>query len=993
MINFKRQRYLLLSLLMAAVILIVSIEPIRAQLTSPVGSLPGGASILPTGLVITPTAAPGSTFIRLATGLRSDTNADAAEAVTTTLSPDGKTLLVLTSGHNLGFKNETTGEDITYSILDSSTGKPTSDKTTNAEWVFVFDVSSGTPVKKQQINIPRTYVGLTWAKDSNRFYISGGLDDRVYVYKFDNSKYVPDAPFILLKHAGGLLSGTPAKDYDTSPIVSGVAVSRDGKTLVAANIENDSITIVDTATRQVTREVKLFVPGKQVATGEFPFGVAIKNAKNGAAAKAFVSSLRDDEVLAVDIVTGAIARIPVGGQPNNILLSADESLLFVANGNSDSVSVIDTNSNSVVKTISLSRPSDKYKGANPNSLALSPDERTLYVTLGGENAVAVVNLQSSQVSGRIPTGWYPNSVSVSQDGQKLYVVNAKSTAGPNPSAGRTTVTGQARNTTFRDEYIYALEKAGLSIIPVPKGNTLATLSNQVDKNNGFYNRRPDRIMRFLQNKIKYIVYVIKENRTYDQVLGDLPIGNGDPQLTVFPQAISPNHHQLALDYVTLDNFYDSGEVSGNGWGWSTFGRVTDHTEKSVAVSYGNGGFSYDYEGQNRNVILTLPQTNAAPTQLNTRLTGVLDPTGNSSILPGDVDISAPEGANDLKPGTVGGYLWDAALRAGKTVRNYGCVTDLSFYGSGQSDPTKADPNNPLYIPVSPTAYPNIPQSPGTKPSLLGNTDTYFRGYDQKQSDIYSFNEWRRDWEDYIKKQGEPPNLTMIALDHDHFGAFGNALAGLNTPELQMADNDYALGLLVETISKSPYGKETAIFVLEDDAQDGPDHVDASRSLGYVISPYTKRKTLVSNNYNTVTMIRTMEDLLNIGYLGMNDANAQPMSDVFTRNPNFTPYNAIVPGNLCKAPVDSKLVPACQNPNVVKTAAIPSQHDQQWWVQATKDFYFEVEDKLDTDAFNHVLWAGVKGDRVPYPTDRNNADLRQHRPQLLEKWGNLNASLP
>lgn len=289
-------------------------------------------------------------------------------------------------------------------------------------------------------------MGLAWAPDGDRFYVSAGIDDRVYVYKFQGNQYVPDAPFILLGHNsnqtapfpeydGGLLQNTEAEAAATGAVVAGIATSKDGKTLVAANFQNDSMSIVDAATRKVLQEIKFFVPGGKVATSEFPFDVALKSTTSGAAAKAFVSSQRDNEVLAINITTKAITRIPVGDQPNKIVLSPDQNLLYVANGNSDSVSVIDTNRNTVVQTISLSRPGDKYKGANPNSVSLSPDGQTLYVTLGGENAVAVVNLKNAQVIGRIPTGWYPNSVSVSQDGKRLYVVNAKSNSGPNPSNG------------------------------------------------------------------------------------------------------------------------------------------------------------------------------------------------------------------------------------------------------------------------------------------------------------------------------------------------------------------------------------------------------------------------------------------------------------------------------------------------------------------------------------------------------------------------------
>lgn len=440
MIGCKNRGYLLSLLLVTA--LGANVQSAIARTTSPVGNLKNGAALLPTGQIITPAAAPGSTFAPLGTGLRADKNADAAEAVSTALSPDGKTLLVLTSGYNKNFKDES-GNNLTYPVLDPLTGQPTSVKTSNAEWVFVYDVSSGNLIERQKINIPNTYNGLAWSGDGKRFYVSGGIDDRVYVYTFNGSKYVPDAPFILLghnsnqtdpfpKYDGGLLKDTPAKAIATGAVVAGVAVSKDGKTLVAANFENDSISIVDTTTRKVLQEIKFFTPGSTQPTGEFPFDVVLKNANTGAAAKAFVTSQRDNEVLAVDITSGEITRIPVGDQPNKMGLSPNQNRLYVANGNSDTISVIDTNNDSVIKTISLSRPGDKYKGANPNSVAVSPDGRTLYVTLGGENAVAVVDLQSNRVIGRIPTGWYPNSVTLSKDGKNSTLLMLKAILVPIP---------------------------------------------------------------------------------------------------------------------------------------------------------------------------------------------------------------------------------------------------------------------------------------------------------------------------------------------------------------------------------------------------------------------------------------------------------------------------------------------------------------------------------------------------------------------------------
>ena len=981
-------------------------------ITDPVGEFDGGA-ILPTGKIITPTAAPGSTFMLLATGLRSDDNADANGAVATALSPDGETLLVLTSGYNKNFRNETTGEPISFPVLDPVTGLPSDTMVNKAEWVFIFDVSTDKLVKKQQINIPNTFNGIAWAPDGLRFYVSGGIDDRIYVYSFKGTEFVPEAPFILLGHNsnqtapvpdydGGLLKGTPAEIISTGAVVAGLDVSKDGKTLVAANFENDSISVVDTQTRQVVKEIKFFEPGGTVATGEFPFDVAIVSDKNtGAANKVFVSSQRDDEVLAVDLETGVVTRIPVGVLPTKMLLSPDQTFLYVANSESDTISVIHTQKERVVQALSLTRQGKTYTGSVPNSLAIGigpkKKKNRLYVTLANENAVAVVDLHTGRVKGRIPTGWYPSSVSVSQDGRTLYVVNTKDVAGPNPSGGRSTEAGIARNTTFKNEYVMALQKAGISTIPVPGPPDLAALSRQVDRNNGF--KQPGRgqsnqMMKFLQRHIKHVVYIIKENRTYDQVLGDLPIGNGDPELTLFPEPISPNHHKLAMEFVTFDNFYASGSVSGDGWGWSTFARTTDYTEKTVSVLYGNAGFrglTYDYEGNNRFILPAVPETSPNPTPITSRLTNLLDPTGSSAILPGDRDLSAPAGTSDIDPQAKGGYLWDSALRASKTVRAYGILMDQTdVYYATSGNPLEPDPNNPLYIPISPTPFEDgIPQAPASKTSLQGRTDIYFRGYDQKMTDIFSFNEWKRDLEAYIAQNGALPNLIAMALDHDHFGSFSNAVAGVNTPSLQMADNDYALGLLVEYLSNRPEWKETAIFVIEDDAQNGPDHVDAFRTLAYIISPYTRKGgELISTNYNTVNMIRTMEDVLGIEYLGINDANALPMSDAFTKRPDLTPYTAVLPGNLCEDPVDTDLLgitAACNDASIPKTAAVKSRHNAGWWAKAFKDFNFEELDSLDSEAFNLVLWAGIKGGQVPYPAQRSGADLRKNRKQLLARW--------
>lgn len=979
----------------------------------PVGNF-GPASILPTGQVITPTAAPGSTIQVLSTGYRADGNADAAEAVTTALSPDGRTLLILTSGWNRDNHLED-GTSITFPTLDPVTGAAVG-TTTQAEWVFVYAVNhDGSVTKQQQVNIPSTYSGLVWAPDGSRFYVSGGQDDRVYIYKWSGTQFVPDAPFILLghnsnqtapfpKYDGSILKGTRAAQAVSfggtsliagGAVVAGLAVSGDGKTLAAANFENDSISFVDTATRTVTREVKFFTPGGTTAQGEFPYDVAIVNNPDGSAKTVFVTSQRDNEVMVVDVAGGNFTSIPVGDQPNRMALSKDQHTLFVVNGNEDSVSVIDTVKQSAVRKISLSRWGDKYKGSNPNSAVLSPDERKLYVTLGFENSVAVVNLFTGSVEGRIPTGWYPTSVSVKPDGSKLYVCTFKSNDGPNPT------NGPAPNPTAIQARTWPLSKAQLNIIPVPHREALEDLTERVDENNGRFNRHPDPTMEFLRHKIDHVIYIIKENRTYDQVLGDLARGNGDPSLTQFPQPVTPNHHGLAMTFGLLDNFYDSGMVSGDGWGWSTYAQTTDYNEKTIAVNYGNGGngVTYDAEGTTRLIGEGLPDSDPSPSQFTVRLTTLLDPTGSSAILPGTKDVNAPFGSASFLPQAnsggdhdgdgdndqigaeaVGGHLWDSALRSGKSVRNYGFFIDQAYYVTSQSDPTKPDPVLRTYLPVSPTPFAaHLPQAVALEPELRDKTDIYFRGFDQNNADTYLYNEWLRD----MTANGLP-NLTLLRLPHDHFGNESTAIAGLNTPSLQIADNDYAIGSVVDFISHSPYWKNTAIFILEDDAQSGGDHVDAHRSVGYAISPYSRRGVTISTNYNTVNVLRTIEDLLGIGHLNQSDANASPMADVFTRTPDFTPYSAIIPGSLCAPPVDPNLVPACASTTATISRRIPELHDSAWWTEHFKGFDFHEADHLDTEAFNRILWQGIMGDR-PYPTERSGLDLRKNRSQLLKKW--------
>jgi YVTN family beta-propeller protein len=952
--------------------------------TEGVGGAGGGPAFLPTGQYITATVARGATYQRLRTGFRADGNADADSAMSSATSPDGKSLLVLTSGFNVSF-NHPDGSPLLFPVLSPLTGLPA--KFTNrytgqpataynqAEILFVFDISHGTPTKIQQITIPDTYSGLAWEPNGQGFYVSGGVDDRVLVYRSQTTStgasYVPDPKFIILKHNsedyqplpmydGGILKNTIAGQEApllvTGAVVSGIDVSKDGKTLVAANFENASASIVDTASRFVTSEVHFYMPGGSVGHGEFPYGVAVlSDPVTGRYKKAYVTSQREDEV---DVISGnAFSKIiPVPAGPNKMALSSDGRYLYVACGNADKVAVIDTSTDTLFRAISVSRPGDPFKGANPNSIAIGGNHgNTLYVTLGGENAVAVIDLKKGQVIGRIPTGWLPTSVTLSPDGSEMYVVNEKSNGGPNP--GQTyyswnTPYGISLNKTAQNNYTWAIEKGGLLSLPTPRASELSYLSNIVDANNGFGNRPLDPMMAFLQKRIKHVIYIVNENRTFDQVLGDIGNGaNGDPRITFFTQPITPNLHALARDYVTLDNFYDSAETSGVGWNWSMQGHTNDFVEKTQPVQYGNSnglGLTYDWQGIVAHMNLGLPATGGS-TIFDTRITGILDPSGSSTILPGPKDPSATVGANDLSANTIGGYIWESALRAGKTIRNYGWQIDLTYYGSG----TPFDP------PMVRHPYPNYLQSAASTPSIRAATDPYYRAFDQRYPDIFRIEEWKREFANYVKS-GNLPNLEVMTIPHDHTGSFGSAIEGLGTPELELSDHDYAIGQLVDTVTHSPYWATTAIVMIEDDPQNGQDHVEAHRSIAHIISPYTKSHYLDHSTYVTVDALRTVEDLLGIQHLGLQDANAIAMSDVFTNEPNLQGYRAIIPGSLCKAPVAPDLVPECASPYEQRTRPVPSRHNSTWWNRATASLDFTKPDAVPPQIYNQILEYGITG---------------------------------
>ena len=953
-----------------------------AQAPQPQGFDPVEGERLPTGMRITPEAAPGARFTPLNPELPGFPDFLADHAVRTAISPDGKTLLVLTSGYNR--LNDENGEMI---------------EEASNEYVFVYDITEGYPKKVQSLAVPNTFNGIAWnprPDRRNEFYVSGGVDDNVHVFTQEGGTWVESGVPILLGHATG-------EGLEVQPMAAGLTVSRDGDRLLVTNYENDSVTLIDLEYRIVLQELDLRpsrlnprdtgVPG-----GEYPLAVQFKGND-----KAYVASQRDREIVVLEVrkrypYLKVTKRIETAGQPDNLLLDKREKRLFVASGNTDTAMIIDTDADHIVEEIPTVAPPEilpkpaKFKGANPNALALSPDEETLFVTNGGTNSVAVIQLarkreneanqehkakRESKVIGLIPTGWYPNDVSLSPDGSMLFVVNGKDNAGPNPGGCRDNLSedpAASNACSGRNLYVWQLEKAGLLALPMPDAAELADLTWQVAYNSNFTSAKGHlenkALMKALRERIKHVIYVVKENRTYDQVLGSLDIGNGDPNLAILAP-YSPNHRKLAHRFVTLDNFYDSGETSNTGWNWTTAARTTDFTEKTSPVNYAGRGLTYDWEGTNRNInvgFATVEERQAANPYT----------PDDPDLLPGTADVAAPDGPKG-EAGT--GYLWDAALRRGLSVRNYGFYGDLSLYFVPDSDPN--------FIP--PVRHPfmeNVVQFYPTKESLRNITDPYFRGYDMNYPDYWRYKEWEREFDEYVKN-GNLPNLSLVRLPHDHFGSFSTAMDGVNTVETQMADNDYALGLLVEKVAKSPYANDTLIFVIEDDAQDGGDHVDAHRSIGYIVGPYVKRGgVVVSEHYTTVSMVRTIEDVLGIKPMGLNDGLAEPMAAVFDLDHRDWTYQAVYPEILRTTGLPQPEEKTASAADVALTIAYPChdrpKRDAAFWEKAMNGQNFMVEDRLDTPRFNQALWAGLKED-MPFPGIRHGHDMREDRASLLKAF--------
>ena len=755
----------------------------------------------------------------------------------------------------------------------------------SAHEIIVVDILTEKIVFR--FRVKEAFYGIEFSPDGARLYCSGAGEELIHSYDFEGGT--------LLNHAKIQL-----RDASQRGVPAGLAVDRAGKTVFAANVWGHRVSRIDLA-GPVVRDLLigtnfadlLKVPvtpssdpdsaaadkRAEAALYEsrpedtFPFACRLDEKRQ----RLYVSLGAQSSVAVLDPKSGQLlAQWPAEDHPCEMVLSRSGNLLFVANANRNTVTVFSTATGRKLETIWAALYPQSPPGSTPNSLALSRDEGLLFVANACNNVVAVFDVSQpgkSRSLGFIPTGWYPTSVRVAADGKKLLVANGKglisqaNPLGPQP--------GVASGTNRTEQYIAGLFRGTLGVIDLPEGKALekqmrswtaqalacsplradASAVASRPAGNPIPQRPGD------PSPIKYCIYIVKENRTYDQVLGDMPQGNGDPSLCLFPEVVTTNHHQLAREFGLLDNFYVESEVSADGHEWTMGAYASDFVEKFWPLSYGHGSsgkFPYPSEG--------------------------------------NYPIAAP----------AGGYLWDRAREAGVTYISYG---EFIHNGSAPDQPARAKVK-----------------------SLEGHIDPWFRGFDMAYSDIKRaerfISELRR-----FEAEGEMPRLQIVRLPNDHTHG---ATAGFLTPQAYLAQNDIAFGRLIEAVSHSKFWPQTAVFVVEDDAQNGPDHVDAHRTIAYVISPYSRRGAVVSTLYSTSSILRTMELILGMRPMSQFDAAARPMFSCFQENPDVRPYQALAPG-----------------------VSLESRNTRQAWGSRLK-LDFSREDAADDLLLNEVVWRSVRG---------------------------------
>lgn len=966
----------------------------------------------------------------------------------------GRYLVAINSGYGLQFSSTTNKAQQSLSVIDLE-AKPSP--------VVVQNVYFPQP---QSANVGLAFAPRADADGSFRLYVSGGFENKIWVFRLtpgarfpvspqETGKGKTEAPSIDLTSIAQAKPDKRANDNRASVYPTGLAISDDGETLYVADNLDNSLAVVSNlradkptlarveltrgiatiATTDANLNTRANVNGNVNGPTLFPYGVAqLATRAGGAAEKIYVSCWNDSSIAVVSAHERRVtARITVGSHPTAMIFNRARTRLYVVNSNADSVSVIDTAKDAEVESISVRLSEDSLVGHTPESLALSDDESTLYVANAHSNALAVISLSSrargvtqasaaahaaserrevesrdraeskdeddrergegngrSRVAGFIPTGQYPSAVAVV--GQTIFVGNGKGTGfenssvivdnsgrAPNLPNDRFPAGTGTRGMKAGGEYSVAIVAGNISAIRAPDAGALAAYTRQVMRNDGLLDA-PRANLFAGRSPFRHVIYVIKENRTYDQLFGDVAragdgtAADGDASLAIFgagdaarspknaAQNVAPNQRALALRFGLLDRFFVNAEASADGHNWSTAAITSDYTDKAFRWNYASRGHGYDFEGFNQ-----LPdmgwKKDTPP---------ILPPPVSANDLANFVKRYVPylHGSRDVaEPDSL--YLWDAAARAGLSYRNYG-----EFIGTESEEfvrTVNADQKR-KYPDLTPTAF-AVP----TKRSLEGHFSQTYRNFDLStpdamttdsyraavQSNVAPFissenadarfrgysraGDWLREFRGYVEdlqagRGDRLPNLSILRLPNDHTQA---ATRDVPTPQFYVADNDYALGLIVEAVSSSPYWKDTAIFILEDDAQDGPDHVDAHRSPAFVVSAYNRPGALVHTFHTTVSLIRTIELALGLSPMNQLDATAAPI-DIFQASADLTPFKATLP--------------TIALDNLMNAKA--TDEEARYWQRRSEEQNLEQADQADPQVLNDAIWHVTRGARSP-----------------------------
>ncbi|WP_259069956.1 beta-propeller fold lactonase family protein [Mucilaginibacter sp. X4EP1] len=706
--------------------------------------------------------------------------------------------------------------------------------------------------------VGKAWYGLAFSHDEKKLYASGGNDNWIMAFHIDQNK---------IGKADTIKLGKPWPGNKICP--TGITVNRANTKLYTVTKEDSALYIINPGSLKVLSTIKL--------AAEAYSCILSPDEKT-----LYISIWGGSEVTCYNTATGAISNIPVGSHPNELLLNKNGSVLYVANANDNSVSVINTLTHKTTEVISTSLYPTSLTGSTTNGIALSPDGKTLYIANADNNCLAVFDVSKtgySQSRGFIPVGWYPTVVKTL--GNKIMVANGKgftsmaNPQGPQPIKKVDNSGYRKGAVNSKEQYIGGLFKGTLSFITAPQPEQLKAYTRQVYANTPFNDKKTalaagedgNPVPRRVGDKspIKHVFYIIKENRTYDQVLGDMPQGNGDTSLCIFGNHVTPNHHAIASNFVLLDNFYVDAEVSADGHNWSTAAYATDFIEKTWPTSYGGRGGNYDSEGTRR--------------------------------------------AGDPRDG----YIWDYCKRAGVSYRTYGEFAD--------------------------DYKPNIK-------SLEGHYCVKSPSFDLNIKDITREAIWEHDFDSLININAVP-QLNTIRISNDHTSGQHR---GAISPIAAVGDNDLAIGRFLEHLSKSVIWKESVVFILEDDAQNGPDHVDAHRSPVFVAGGYVKRNAVIHDMYSTSGVLRTIELILGLPPMSQYDAAALPLYNCFSNTPDLSPYIAK------PAQVDLEQRNVAVNESSKKSAS----------------FNLAKEDAVPDLILNEVIWKYVKGENAVLPAPKRSA---------------------